>query len=249
MVSPTSLDHGAQDAPAAGKIQETGAVDGTIVASDCRDALPAFSVVEWKACWLNETWELSRALRHQDEVSRQVFDVCQKAIVGVPGYASWEATEVILGLSERSVRRLIQTRNLGNVHQGYFCLQTLIELERACLRTTLSPSSGEATWWEHVPLLIEREVLVEWFAWHAWGRLSLPDLSAWHRRFLEPLPTPGREVLSRVSFAPAEILRLWQSPPAAVRLLQNETGYFASSLFDGSDLVRLEWNRWILRQS
>jgi len=203
-------------------------------------------VLLWKVRWLNETWTLSRALRDHDEASRQVFDVCQKAIVGVPGYIPWKAVQVVLGCSTWSVRRLAERGELGSYHQGHFSLQTLMGRQRAHLRTSLLPPSDLTTWWEYVPLLVERAFVPAWVGWHAWGRLSLPDLSSWHRRLLDPSAVPGKEVSNPASFSPAEITQAWKAPPAAVQVIQSETGYFASTLFDGSDVTRLEWNRWVL---
>jgi hypothetical protein len=93
-------------------------------------------------------------------------------------------------------------------------------------------------------------------AWHAWGRLSLPDLSMWRWRFHSAQPAPGGEILSQAvqsredgALAPAEIARAWQAAPVAVRVQQSESGRLATALFDGADLARLEWNRWILQLS
>jgi hypothetical protein len=94
---------------------------------------------------------------------------------------------------------------------------------------------------------MERALVPDWMAWHAWGRLSLPDLSAWRRRFQSAQPASGREILGQASLAPAEITRAWQAAPVVVRVEQSGSGRFATSLFDGADLARLEWNRWVLR--
>jgi hypothetical protein len=111
-------------------------------------------------------------------------------------------------------------------------------------------------WWEHVPLLMERSLVPDWMAWHAWGRLPLPDLSAWRWRFQSAQPAPGREILSQTvqsrkegALAPVEIARAWQAAPVAVRIQQSESGRLATALFDGADLARLEWNRWVLQFS
>ncbi len=205
-------------------------------------------VLLWKVRWLNETWTLSRALHDHDEASRRVFDVCQKAIVGVPGYASWEDTQAMLGYSIRSLRRLSRQERFGKSHWGYFPLQALLALERAHLRTTWSPPPEDVPWWEYVPILMGRDLVATWMAWHAWGRLSLPDLSAWRRRFLASSPVPGKELLSRkeTGLSSAEIVRIWTDAPVAVQVLQSETGYFASATFAGPDVARLEWNRFVL---
>jgi hypothetical protein len=203
-------------------------------------------VLLWKVRWLHETWTLSRALRRQDDVSCRVFEVCRRAIVGVPGYVPWKTAQVILGRSTWSLRRLAERGELGRYHQGAFALQNLMGRQRARLRTSLLPPPDAAPWWAYTPLLIERAFVPTWMAWHDWGRLALPGLSAWRRRFLDPTPVPGKAVLRRLSLSPVEITRAWKAPPAAVRVIQSESGYFASTLFDGSDLARLEWNRWIL---
>ncbi len=219
-------------------------------------------VLLWKTQWLNESWTLSRALsRHtvpvslwEDQVSRRVFDVCQAAITGVPGYAPWDVAEVTLGYSQRSVRRLAQAGKLGRVWQGCFGLRSLLRFPRACLRTTLLLAPDDVDWWQYVPLLMERAFVPTWMAWHAWGRLSLPDLSAWRRRFQGAQPAPGREILGQTlqsredgALASAEITRVWQAVPVAVQVQQNTSGRFATTLFDGADLARLEWNRWVLQ--
>ncbi len=212
-------------------------------------------VLLWKARWLNETWALSRALgRHtvpvslwEDQLSRRVFDVCQAAITGVPGYAPWDAAEVLLGYSGRSVRRLAQAGKLGRAWQGNFSLSDVLHVPRARLRTTLLPAPRDVEWWGYVPLLMERAFVPAWFAWHAWGRLSLPDLSSWSRRFVDPPPTPGRDILGQVSLDAAELAHAWQAAPVAVRVQPSESGRWSTSLFNGADLARLEWNHWVLQ--
>jgi hypothetical protein len=217
-------------------------------------------VLLWKARWLNETWTLSRALRRQDRLSRRVFAVCQAAISGVPGHAPWDVAEVTLGYSRRSVRRRVRAGKLGGVWQGYFALGALLHSPRGRLRTTLLPAPDDVDWWGYVPLLMERSLVPGWMAWHAWGRLSLPDLSArsheggaqsraggaWHLRFVGPPPTPGRDIPGRVSQDAAQIMQAWQADPVAVRAGPSDSGRFATTLFDGADLARLEWNRWVL---
>jgi hypothetical protein len=205
-------------------------------------------VLLWQVRWLHETWTLSRALREHDEASRRVFEVCRRAIVGVPGYASWEDAQAMLGYSVRSLRRLSRQERFGKSHWGYFPLQALLALERAYLRTTWSPPPEGVNWWEYVPVLVARDSLATWMAWHDWGRLSLPDLSAWQRRFLASPPVPGKELLSRkeTRLSSAEIVRLWTVVPVAVRVLQNETGYLASAALAGPDVARLEWNCFVL---
>jgi hypothetical protein len=120
----------------------------------------------------------------------------------------------------------------------------------------LLPAPDDVDWWEYVPLLMKRSFVPDWMAWHAWGRLSLPDLSVWRQRFVDPPPTPGRDILGRVSPDAAEVANAWQAAPMAVRVGQSESGRFvpstrgfATSLFDGVDLARLEWNRWVLQFS
>jgi hypothetical protein len=216
-------------------------------------------ILLWKARWLNQTWELSRALRAQDEWSRRVFDVCQRVIVGVPGYATLNDALAILGYSERSVRRMLKAGKLGHVWQGYYRLDTLLRFRRAYLRTVLTACFEGVRWSEYVPLLLDRESVALWMAWHAWGRLSrpfgrdaslpLPDLSEWRRRFCAPSPVPGRDVLDQSPFQGAQILRDWRAPPVAVQMAQpSKSGYFATSWLDGPDVARLEWNRWVLQQ-
>ncbi len=189
-----------------------------------------------------------------DGLSRRVFDVCQAAIIGVPGYAPWDAAEVLLGYSGRSVRRLVQAGKLGHAWQGNFSLSDVLHLPRARLRTTLLPAPSDVDWWQYVPLLMERAFVPAWMAWHAWGRLSLPDLSAqsreggaWRRRFVDPPPTPGRDILGQVALDAAEIAHAWQAAPVAVRVQPGESGRLSTSLFDGADLARLAWNRWVLQ--
>jgi len=211
-------------------------------------------VLLWKMAWLSQTWRLIEALRHQDETARRVFNICQRAITGVPGHANTGAAQAMLGYSYRSLRR--KTRRQFGSYWGHYPLEALIADWRARFRTTLYPVAlYQVKWWEYVPLLIEREAIPLWMEWHTWDRLALPDLSTWCGRFQSSDAVSGRELLElegpgvTKSISASDLVDFWSAAPVAVRTLENQTGHFVSMLFDGADLARLEWNRWVLYEN
>jgi hypothetical protein len=203
-------------------------------------------ILLWKVLWLNETWALSRALRRKDEPSRQVFELCRKAMVATPGHIPWAVVQIILGRSTWAVRRRANRGDLGKHWQGLFPAQVVMARQRARLRAGTFAPVDDARWWQVVPIVMERRSVPTWFAWHNWDRLSLPDLAEWCRRLADPAPVQGKEILEQVDLPGAEIRDAWAAPPVAVRMMQSGTGYFATSWFDGSDITRLAWNRWVL---
>jgi hypothetical protein len=203
--------------------------------------------------WLSQTWQLTQTLRDQDETARKVFNICQRAITGVPGHANTGAAQAMLGYSYRSLRR--RAERFGS-YWGHYPLEALIADWRARFRTTLYPVAlHQVKWWEYVPLLIEREAIPLWMEWHTWDRLTLPDLSTWCGRFQSSDAVSGRELLElegpgvTESISASDLVDFWSAAPAAVRTLENQTGHFVSMLFDGADLARLEWNRWVLYEN
>ncbi len=207
-------------------------------------------ILMWKMAWLSQTFQLARTLRHQDEAAQRVFNVCQSAIIGVPGHANASAAQAMLGYSYRSMRR--QTKQFES-YWGHYPLETLIATRRAQLRTTLYPvATRQVKWWGCVPLLMEREAIPLWMEWHTWDRLALPDLSTWCGRFQSASAVSGRDFLETSEVMACDtnaLLNLWSAAPVAVRTLENETGHFVSMLFDGADVARLEWNRWVLYEN
>jgi hypothetical protein len=211
-------------------------------------------ILLWKMAWLSQTFQLARTLRHQDEAAQRVFSVCQSAIIGVPGHANASAAQAMLGYSYRSVRR--QTKQQFKSYWGHYPLEALIADWRARLRTTLYPVAlHQVKWWEYVPLFIEHEAIPLWMEWHTWDRLALPDLSEWCQRFQSAPPVSGRDLLEleveglEASVSTSDLVKFWSAAPVAVRTLENETGHFVSMLFDGADVARLEWNRWVLYEN
>jgi hypothetical protein len=203
-------------------------------------------ILLWKVLWLNESWELSRALRRKDELSRQVFEVCGKAIVATAGHIPWDVVQIILGRSTWAVRRRANRGTLGKHYQGLFPAKVVMERRRARLRVGTFSQADNVDWWRYVPIVMDRDFVPTWIGWHAWDRLSLPNLSEWCQRFADPAPVQGREILNQADLPGVEIRDAWAAPPAAVQVVQSETGYFATSWFGRSDITRLEWNRWIL---